>query len=188
MSSESMDLKVKNSDPLPAMSETSLDGGRECSEVARVWSGERMERNMCGVWWARWVGSDVAGMPSHAQARHIRPIFGLDMRGAGQPGPFEAFVWIKILQPGSDRAARPGIRGGFGTPGCRCSYWWPIRFLEAEVLKKHKFLKKYWWPILLCISRTGAALTSVCISRHLFLLFLPVRSRINLELKDSGGA
>ena len=72
---------------------------------ARQWScepddaGEKEERReqmdpaALGGWiwfnlvWGRAVGSDMAGTPRRS---HIRPIFGLDMRGADQPGRLRA--------------------------------------------------------------------------------------------------
>ena len=59
----------------------------EGSEVARVWSTKQMGRNLCGSDGPAWAGSDVAGVPGQP---HIRPLFGLDMEGAGQPGRLRA--------------------------------------------------------------------------------------------------
>ena len=57
--------------------------------MARVWPGERMRTNICGVGWAS-VGRGRCG--KHARVHHIRPIFGLDMMGARQPGRLRP-VW-----------------------------------------------------------------------------------------------
>ena len=72
---------------------------------------------------------DVPGRP------HIRPIFGLDMRGAGGVwGPFEASVWVEKIWSVSDRAASPGIWGVtpfFRKIGC-FFIWTKINYLLIE--------------------------------------------------------
>ena len=80
---------MNDSDLMPAMPERTgrsqrqawmAEGsGGEGSEVARVWSGERMGRSLCGVGWAS-VGR--VRRDGRAGASHIRPIFGLDIWGA----------------------------------------------------------------------------------------------------------
>ena len=60
----------------------------------------------CNLWWRRAVGFDMEDAPGRPL---ICPIFGLDMRGGGQPGHFEAPVRDGLSRPVSDRGIRLGV-------------------------------------------------------------------------------
>ena len=68
----------------------SKDGGRRGSGRRKGWraaeGGGRFWWIWCNLAWGLAVGSHVAGVIGCARAPHICPIFGLDIRGAGQPG------------------------------------------------------------------------------------------------------